>query len=400
MNMPYQVAAAAVRRAGSRWKWLKFLRHTSVLGIITTALVLLFGVAMVKGWVFSETAAIIFFVVLGLLASILWTVVAIVAIVTGSKRDWLAGAVERGDHRLMDRLHTLLYLERDRGNVRQASFAVRIAQQTQQLFAEKAASPAFPPTRTLPLFLVFAGLLILTALFYNTFSPWDRMQAASASRAVAAAPAEKPLDLEMPATNNVEQQKSWGEVRITDPGGDLKVTKVDVVPLQIEAAANQALKTVSWASAINGFWDLHVHVPAGAVPKDGPSAGNAMISALTSIFTQRRVRHTVAMTGEITLRGAVLPVGGIKEKVLAAKRAGIETIILPDKNKKDLNEINPKALEGLKFHYVKRIDEVIKLVLEKRPVKDPKEKFSVTESDKKSGNSSGELPVTGTPAVA
>lgn len=148
------------------------------------------------------------------------------------------------------------------------------------------------------------------------------------------------------------------------------------------------------------FWDLHVHVPAGAVPKDGPSAGNAMISALTSIFTQRRVRHTVAMTGEITLRGAVLPVGGIKEKVLAAKRAGIETIILPDKNKKDLNEINPKALEGLKFHYVKRIDEVIKLVLEKRPVKDPKEKFSVTESDKKSGNGSGELPVTGTPAVA
>src|SRR5690606_17724410 len=86
------------------------------------------------------------------------------------------------------------------------------------------------------------------------------------------------------------------------------------------------------------YWDVHVHVPAGAIPKDGPSAGVAMISALTSIYTQRCVKHTVAMTGEITLRGLVLPVGGIKEKVLAAKRAGLETVVLPQKNEKDVEE--------------------------------------------------------------
>lgn len=133
-------------------------------------------------------------------------------------------------------------------------------------------------------------------------------------------------------------------------------------------------------------WDLHIHVPAGAVPKDGPSAGNAMISAIVSIFTQRRVKHTVAMTGEITLRGNVLPVGGIKEKVLAAKRAGIQTIILPERNQQDLKDINEKALEGLKFHFVKRIDEVIKHVLEKKPVADPKEKFIGSDPEKPSNN--------------
>ncbi|MBN8586759.1 MAG: endopeptidase La [Rhodothermia bacterium] len=149
------------------------------------------------------------------------------------------------------------------------------------------------------------------------------------------------------------------------------------------------------------YWDLHIHVPAGAVPKDGPSAGNAMISAITSIFTQRRIKHTVAMTGEITLRGAVLPVGGIKEKVLAAKRAGIETVIMPERNRKDLNEINKAALDGLKFYFVKRIDEVVKLALEKRPVNDPKEKFKLPDNEKSSATSgTSEVPLIVPPAQA
>ncbi|QXD15692.1 endopeptidase La [Rhodocaloribacter litoris] len=126
-------------------------------------------------------------------------------------------------------------------------------------------------------------------------------------------------------------------------------------------------------------WDLHVHVPAGAVPKDGPSAGVALLSALVSIYTQRRVRHTVAMTGEITLRGMVLPVGGIKEKVLAAKRAGIETVLLPEKNRKDVAEIKPEALEGLQIVYVNRVEEVLEHVLEPNPVKDPQAFFAVPE---------------------
>ncbi|RLA97036.1 MAG: endopeptidase La, partial [Deltaproteobacteria bacterium] len=111
--------------------------------------------------------------------------------------------------------------------------------------------------------------------------------------------------------------------------------------------------------------DIHIHVPAGAIPKDGPSAGIAMFIALTSLLTNRPVRGDVAMTGEITLRGQVLPVGGIKEKVLAGKRAGIKTIILPKKNEKDLEELSDHVKEGLEFKFVQRMDEVVEIALDK-----------------------------------
>jgi ATP-dependent Lon protease len=109
--------------------------------------------------------------------------------------------------------------------------------------------------------------------------------------------------------------------------------------------------------------DIHIHVPAGAIPKDGPSAGIAMFIALTSLLTNKPVRSDVAMTGEITLRGLILPVGGIKEKVLAGKRAGIKTIILPQKNEKDLEELAEHVKEGLEFKFVQRMDEVVKIAL-------------------------------------
>ncbi|MGI9174779.1 MAG: endopeptidase La [Rhodothermales bacterium] len=133
------------------------------------------------------------------------------------------------------------------------------------------------------------------------------------------------------------------------------------------------------------YWDLHIHVPAGAIPKDGPSAGVAMLSALVSIYTQRRIKHTVAMTGEITLRGLVLPVGGIKEKVLAAKRAGIKTVLLPERNEKDIDEIKDAALEGLDVHYLKRMEEAMDHVLEDEVVIDPQELFTIPESEKRPG---------------
>ncbi len=106
-------------------------------------------------------------------------------------------------------------------------------------------------------------------------------------------------------------------------------------------------------------YDVHIHVPAGAIPKDGPSAGITMFTALYSLFTEQCVRNDLAMTGEVTLRGMVLPIGGIKEKVLAAKRAGIKTIIMPEKNRKDLEEIPKKNLKDLDFHFVNNVDEVI-----------------------------------------
>lgn len=112
-----------------------------------------------------------------------------------------------------------------------------------------------------------------------------------------------------------------------------------------------------------GKYDIHLHVPEGAIPKDGPSAGITMATALASAYTRRRVRPRLAMTGEITLRGKVLPVGGIKEKILAAKRAGINTVILCEKNRKDIEEIKESYLKGMQFHYVNTIAEVLNLAL-------------------------------------
>lgn len=109
--------------------------------------------------------------------------------------------------------------------------------------------------------------------------------------------------------------------------------------------------------------DVHIHVPEGAIPKDGPSAGVTMLTALASAFTGRKVRPKLAMTGEITLRGKVLPVGGLKEKMLAAKRAGITDVILCSANRKDIEEISPRYLEGLEFHYVERMEDVLKQAL-------------------------------------
>jgi ATP-dependent Lon protease len=108
---------------------------------------------------------------------------------------------------------------------------------------------------------------------------------------------------------------------------------------------------------------VHIHVPEGAIPKDGPSAGITMTTALVSAFTKRLVRPRIAMTGEMTLRGKVLPIGGVKEKILAAKRAGITDIVLCHENQKDVEEIPQQYLKGLTFHYVKDIQEVIDFAL-------------------------------------
>ncbi len=120
-------------------------------------------------------------------------------------------------------------------------------------------------------------------------------------------------------------------------------------------------------------WNIHIHVPEGATPKDGPSAGITMLTSLASAFTQRKVKSKIAMTGEITLRGKVLPVGGIKEKILAAKRAGIKEIVLCKDNEKDILEIKKDYIRDLTFHYVENMSEVLDIALMNQKVRNARQ---------------------------
>ncbi len=167
----------------------------------------------------------------------------------------------------------------------------------------------------------------------------------------------------------IESSLSRGKGKLTLSGQLGDVMKESAMTALSYLKSNSEALGIHYKAFDN--YDLHVHVPAGAVPKDGPSAGITMLTSLASIFTQRKVKNKVAMTGEITLRGKVLPVGGIKEKILAARRAGINEIILCHKNKKDIEEINPGYIKDLKIHFVSNIDEVLDLALLKQKVKNP-----------------------------
>ncbi|MBS7564592.1 endopeptidase La [Mucilaginibacter sp. Bleaf8] len=166
----------------------------------------------------------------------------------------------------------------------------------------------------------------------------------------------------------IEASLSPGKGRLTLTGnlGDVMKESTTIALAYLRAHAGQ----FNINPKLFDQWDVHVHVPAGATPKDGPSAGITMLTALTSAFTQRKVKPNLAMTGEITLRGRVLPVGGIKEKILAAKRAGIKEIILCESNRKDIQEIKENYIKDLKFHYVKNMREVIDLALLNEQVSD------------------------------
>ncbi|WP_291274886.1 endopeptidase La [Flavobacterium sp.] len=152
--------------------------------------------------------------------------------------------------------------------------------------------------------------------------------------------------------------------------GNLGTVMKESVTIALEYIKANA-KTLGVDAAVLSHYNIHIHVPEGATPKDGPSAGIAMLTSMVSSFTQKRVKKSIAMTGEITLRGKVLPVGGIKEKILAAKRANIKEIILCKENKRDIDEINPSYIEGLVFHYVDTMKEVIDIAVTDQNVKYP-----------------------------
>jgi ATP-dependent Lon protease len=162
--------------------------------------------------------------------------------------------------------------------------------------------------------------------------------------------------------------KGNGKLTLTGNLGDV-MKESAVIALEYLKAHGENLLGIN--PDVFNHYNVHIHVPEGATPKDGPSAGIAMLTALASAFTQRKVKAKVAMTGEITLRGVVLPVGGIKEKILAAKRADIQNVILCEENKKDVDEINSDYLKGVEFHYVSSMRDVLKIALTDQKVKNP-----------------------------
>jgi ATP-dependent Lon protease len=166
---------------------------------------------------------------------------------------------------------------------------------------------------------------------------------------------------------SLSKGKSGGKLTLTGNLGDVMKESAVIALEFLKSHCNE----FGIEPAVFDEWNVHVHVPEGATPKDGPSAGITMLTALASAFTQRKVKKQLAMTGEITLRGKVLPVGGIKEKILAAKRANIKEIILSEENKKDIQEINPDYISDLSFHYVSEMIQVIELALLNEKVKNP-----------------------------
>jgi ATP-dependent Lon protease len=150
-----------------------------------------------------------------------------------------------------------------------------------------------------------------------------------------------------------------GELKLTGSLGDVMRESVEAAQSWLRSHADR----FNLAEERFESTDVHLHVPSGAVPKDGPSAGIGMVTSLASLYTGRVVKPKVAMTGEITLRGKILPVGGIKEKVLAAKRAGIECVVLPEKNRQDIAEIPDRLLQGLNLQFVGTIDEALSQTL-------------------------------------
>ena len=168
----------------------------------------------------------------------------------------------------------------------------------------------------------------------------------------------------------VETSLSRGSGKLTLTGNLGEVMKESAI-IALEYLKSNA-ELLDLPDNFSEKWNIHIHVPEGAIPKDGPSAGITMAASIASAFTQRKVKKHLAMTGEITLRGKVLPVGGIKEKILAAKRSSIREIILSEDNRKDVEDIKPIYIEGLKFNYVNTIMEALNITLLRQKVKNPK----------------------------
>ncbi len=267
MSFRSSVVEASLNRAEFTWKRLRLMRQTLVLGTAVCVLVLLVGLSITAGYVTSKSIALDLFVGVAVLGLLVWGVVLISVLAGSVDRSWLGAALERMDRSLMDRLNTLLFLERRSREPRADAFGRRIARQTQAVLVGNRPRVTFPSLRLLPSFAAFVLALLGTLVFYRGTSPWRQLEALEKRRATPPQEVAPPMNLALPPTNSFEQDLNWGEVRITDPGVDLKVTKVDVVPLQIEAAANQPLKDVNWFSTVNGGEEAAHQLPAPSEPR-------------------------------------------------------------------------------------------------------------------------------------
>jgi hypothetical protein len=276
VNLRTTAIESSFNRAEFRWKWLRFLRRTMVIGMAACVFAILFGFALRLDWIPTEGIAITCVVLLCTLTIFSWGIMALAVFARVPDRHRLAMVLDKAQPRLLDRLTTLEFLEgnprrQQRGPVPQtphaASFAPRIAGQAQEILESELPRPSFPALSPVPHLLVFALALGATIAFYRLYTPWQHIGSGRNAKPLALASSQKPLELPVPTTNNLEESLTWGEVRITDPATDLRVTKVDVVPLQIEAAANQPLESVRWFSTINGAAETPHALPPPSEPR-------------------------------------------------------------------------------------------------------------------------------------
>jgi hypothetical protein len=263
---------ANLKRAGSRWRRLRLLQHTSTLALVLCGVLLLLAWGMLKGWAAPPWMVGLCLGLLAVGALITWIIIIASVVSNTPPRTWLAGLLERGQTRLQDRLNTLVHLEKPaRRNTLLRSFYQRIATQTHVILAQSQPDVPLSTRRPLIHFWIALSVVIGTIWVYDHYSPWKQYMAAHRERLHAksnppAVPEIEP-ELSLPTNSIAEQKQAWGEVRITDPARDLQVTKVDVVPLHIEAAATDPLQKVGWSTTINGRSETTHELPAPAEPR-------------------------------------------------------------------------------------------------------------------------------------
>ena len=252
----------------SQWRLLCFLKRSATLATVVTGLVLLLGVGMVLGWFTSPALMTTCLSLLALGAIVVWMLTGLVTAFRVENQPWLAAALERAHRPFLDRLNTLIFLRGERDPSLEA-YAERIQAQTRDVITDRLPRSPFSPNRVLIHFALFVCVLAATIWFYASFHPWQCVIAASNSTELSR-PDDAPF-LEIPASEDPaavapEEALPWGEVRISEPGCDLRATTLDVIPLRIEAAANRPLRAVEWLTAVNGGSEDRNRLP----PPDDP----------------------------------------------------------------------------------------------------------------------------------